>query len=89
MVFKSALIRKFNFGTTCAACLYKVYIHYCGGEGGSRACDHSVSPKSQSLFSCEGAALEVLMYVHMSVHLSVINLKFSGSRRFLKVPESC
>ena len=29
-----------------------------------------------AIFSCEGAALEVLMYVCLSVCLSVINLKF-------------
>ena len=43
------------------------------------------------IFSCEGAALEVLMYVCPSVCLQVENFKFMkvpvGSRKVLKVPE--
>ena len=46
------------------------------------------------LFSCEGAALEVLMSVYLSVRLSVVNVEIIrfqkvpvGSRRFQKVPE--
>ena len=49
---------------------------------------------SVTLFSCEGAALEVLMYVRPSVRNQVEILKVQsfqkvqeGSRRFKKVPE--
>ena len=45
--------------------------------------DMSHSTVGSHIFSCKGAALEVLM----SVCLSVRKLEFPSSRRFQKVPE--
>ena len=48
---------------------------------------HIWSRSVLDIFSCEGAALEVLMYVRPSVRLCVIKLKISSFWRYLKVPE--
>ena len=93
MRFPSYFLRTYSFVCTMQELLFYGYYYYMFAPAAYLPANFIFSTQDSMdltsdyvcLFSCEGAALEVLMYVCLSVRPLPDKLKFSGFRRLLKV----